>query len=157
MEPTKKEKSILSDSTKNILILFLSAIAFTSLVYAKFEYKPIVISYRTVTAGTAYVPSTSRATNVKISVQIACQVSLTGGQAGNITLQTSPDNITYTTIAQITNSSTGTLVVGLTLNNSNGGELIGDVPAGYYYKIVNTSTTNTPTYSILTPAQETQN
>lgn len=120
------------------------------------EYRPIIIGFRTVTAGTAYQPSTTRFVDVSISVQIACSVTLGGGQAGNYALQTSPDGVTYTTIAQMTNSSTGTLVVGLTLNNSNGCTLVAKLPPGYYYKLVSTTTTGTPTFSILTPAEETQ-
>lgn len=149
------EHKINKDALKTALTFFALCFAIASFIYAKsVEYRPITLKYRTVTAGTAYQPSTIRWTNVSISAQIACQVSLTGGQAGNTTLQTSPDNITYTVIAEITNSSTGTLVIGLTLNNSNGGVLAASLPPGYYYKIVNTSTTNTPTYTLLTPAQE---
>lgn len=120
-----------------------------------FEYRPIQVSFRSITAGTAYTPSVSRYTLVSIPVQIGCTVTLTGGAAGNYALQTSPDGTTYTTVAQLTNSSTGTLVVGLTLNNTNGASLAAVVPPNYFYKLVSTSTTGSPTFSILAQSEET--
>lgn len=119
------------------------------------EYRPIAVSDRTVAAGTAYVPSTSRYTSVSVSASVSCSLTITGGTAGSTALAISPDNITYTTKSQILNSSTGSLVVGVAVTNINGGPLTCTVPPGYYYKIINTTTTGTPTFSILTTAQET--
>lgn len=119
------------------------------------EYRPIVVSDRTVAAGTAYSPSSSRYTLVSVSASVSCALTISGGTAGNTVLQISPDNITYTTKSEVLNSSTGSLVIGVAITNVNGNTMTCTVPPGYYYKITNTSTTGTATFSILTTAQET--
>ena len=118
------------------------------------EYRPLSVAYRTVTSATPYQPSLTRYTDVSLSVKVACVSTLTGGQDGTISFQTSPDNITYTTVSSVQNSSTVALAIAITVNSSNGGVVGGKVPPGYYYKIIYTSTTGTPTFSILTQAQE---
>lgn len=119
------------------------------------EYRPIVVSDRTVATGTSYQPSLTRATNVTVSASVSCALTISGGAAGNIVLAISPDNITFTTKSEILNSSIGTLVIGVAITNINGGPLSCTVPAGYYYKITTTSTTGTATFAVLTTAQET--
>lgn len=133
----------------------------TALILAKkgiaYEYRPIIVSYRTLTANTAYQPSLSRFTDVGVSVQIACNLSLTGGQAGNWVIQTSPTSGgTYTTIKTLPSSNTGTLTIGLNTTQISGGELRSTVPPTYWYRIVSTSTTGTATFSILNQAEEKQ-
>lgn len=120
------------------------------------EYRPIVISDRTVVAGTSYRPSMSRAVSVSVSASVSCALTLGGGTSGNTVLAISPDDVTYTTKAEILNSSTGSLVIGVALTNINGSPLVCSVPVGYFYKITNTTTTGTPVFAILTTAQETQ-
>lgn len=133
-------------------ITILAAVVFIGL--SSFEYRPIGVASRTVVASTAYQPSTSRYTNVTVSVQISCTISLTTGQAGSYSIQTSPDGTTYTTIQTITNSNSGSLTIGLNLTNTNGGTLNATVVPGGYYKLVTTTTTGTPTFTILNAAQE---
>lgn len=150
------EKNILSESVKNIIILVACSIALASLVYAKsFEYRPIVINYRTVALSTAYQPSTSRAVSVSIICKINCTSTLAGGQDGTVSLQISPDNITYTTVASLENSNSVSLAIAITAANSNQGALVGTVAPGYYYKLITTSTTGAPTFTIITQSQET--
>lgn len=119
------------------------------------EYRPIVVSYRTVVLSTAYLPSLSRYTNVSVSAKITCTASLAGGQDGSISLQVSPDNITYTTVSVLQNNNSVALAIALTAVNGNTATLCATVPAGYYYRLISTSTTGTPTFSITTQAQET--
>lgn len=119
------------------------------------EYRPIVISDRTIVAGTSYQPSLTRATSVTVSASVSCALTLSGGAAGSIALATSPDNVTFTTKAQILNSSTGSLVIGVAITNINGSPLTCTVPVGYYYKLITTTTTGTPVFAVLTTSQET--
>lgn len=119
------------------------------------EYRPIIVTTRAVTIGTSYQPSTTRYTGVSVSVQIACSLTLSGGQAGAIALQTSPNNSTWTTAQQVTNANSGTLVVGIAITNTNGADLQTTVPPGYYYRLTSISTTGTPTFSVLNNSTET--
>ena len=73
------------------------------------EYRPIVVSSVSRSLNTSYQPSVSRYVSVSCSVSITSTLSLSGGQSGSIMLQSSPDNITFTTIATATNNNTGTL------------------------------------------------
>lgn len=121
------------------------------------EYRPIVLSSRSVSANTAYQPSTTRYTEVQVSVQISCNLSLSGGAAGNWVIQTcSTSGGTYTTLQSITSSNTGSLTIGLNTTQISAGILVAVIQPGFYYKIVSTSTTGTATFSILNSAIETQ-
>lgn len=97
----------------------------------------------------AYQISSTRPTTISVSVQISCNLSLTGGQAGNVQLQISPNGSTgWLTVAQFTASNTGTLTIGLNTTQISGGQLVfEDLPAGYYWQLVTTNTTGTPTYN----------
>lgn len=122
----------------------------TALLLAKkgifFEYRPIVVSSRSVSLNTAYQPSATRFVSVSCSVSITSTLSLSGGQSGTVTLQSSPDNITYTTIATTTNNNTGSLTLGLNTSQGQAGTLTGTISPGYYYKVVSSGTS---TFSIL--------
>lgn len=111
-----------------------------------FEYRPIVVSAPTRALNTAYQPSTSRFVSVSCSVNITSTLSLTGGQSGTVTLQTSPDGTTYTTMATATNNNTGSLTIGLNTSQAQAGDLVATVPPGYFYKIVSSGTS---TFSLL--------
>lgn len=97
----------------------------------------------------AYQISSTRPTTISVSVQISCNLSLTGGQAGNIQLQISANGTSgWTTVAQLTASNTGTLTIGLNTTQISGGQLVYEgLPAGYYWRLVTTNTTGTPTYT----------
>lgn len=131
----------------------------TELILAKAgrlpEYRPIIVSSRSVVIGTSYQPSTTRYTDVSVSVQVSCALTLSGGATGAISLQTSPNNSTWTTVQQITNANSGTLVIGVAITNTNGGDLQATVSPGYYYRLTSTTTTGTPGYSVLNNALET--
>lgn len=108
---------------------------------------PQTDSVKTRSLNTAYIISTTRRQLVKYTVSIVATISLTTGQTGLVSLQTSPDNITYTEIARFSNGNSGTLTIGLNLINTQIGQLVGNIPAGYYVKLISSGTT-TNTYVI---------
>jgi len=159
MEATEKEKKLINQVLQLKLSLIVILGIVVCFIFAKVtspEYRPIVVNTRSIATGTAYQPSTSRYTMVSVSVQVACALSLTGGAAGNVSLQTSPDNITYTTVQQLTNANSGSLTIGLNITNTNGAVLSAVLPPNYYYKLVSAATTGSPTFSVLTSSQEVQ-
>lgn len=93
---------------------------------------------------TSFQISTTQNAFVFYSINEAEVLTLTGGQTGIIQLQISPDNVTFTTIAQFKVGNTGTLTVGLTLTDEVGSQLSGFIPAGYWVKLP-TSGTGTQT------------
>ncbi len=98
------------------------------------------VSMQTRSFNTAFQASTTRDSEVKYSVSISCTISLSGGQSGTVSLQTSPDNVTFTEVGRFTNTNTGALTIGLSLTNNNAGQITAFVPAGYYVKLVSTGT-----------------
>lgn len=101
------------------------------------------------TFNTAYQLSTTRYVTISPSAQISCNLSLSGGQAGTVSLQTSPDKITWTTVGQMTGSNVGTLTVGLNTTQVNGGQLYTVLQPAYWYQLLTTNTTGTPTFTML--------
>lgn len=97
----------------------------------------------------AYQISFTRPTTISVSVQISCSLSLSGGQAGNVQLQISANGTSgWITVAQLTASNTGTLTIGLNTTQVSGGQLVYEgLPAGYYWRVLTTNTTGTPTYT----------
>lgn len=97
---------------------------------------------------TAYRESTTNLYNVALSSQIACNLSLTGGQAGTITLEISPNGTSgWVAVGTLSASNTGTLTIGLNTTQISGGQLSYDVPATYYWRLTTNNTTGTPTYT----------
>jgi hypothetical protein len=97
----------------------------------------------------AYQISASVVSTISVSVQVSCNLSLSGGQAGNVQLQISPNGSTgWQTVAQLDASNTGTLTIGLNTTQTSGGQLYYEgIPAGYYWRVLTTNTTGTPTYT----------
>lgn len=102
---------------------------------------------------TAFQISTTQDAAVSYSVDITTSVSLSGGASGTVFLEYA-DNSGFTTnvksVSQYTNANTGTLVIGLTLNQIGTAALSGLVPAGKYVRLRTNNNTGTPTYG--TPA-----
>lgn len=105
---------------------------------------------------TAFQVSTTQDSRVRYSVRIANTLTLSGGAAGDVVLEYA-DNSGFTTnvkeVGRVGNGNTGTLVVGLTLNDAIAVQVDGEIPAGKYVRLRTSNTTGTPTYTILT-AQE---
>lgn len=97
----------------------------------------------------AFQISTSRDAYVMYSTSISNTVSLSGGSSGGVILEIAT-NSGFTTgvqeLGRISNSNTGTLVLGLVLNDSVTNTLKGYVPAGYYVRLRTFNTVGTPTY-----------
>lgn len=94
--------------------------------------------------------STTRDCLVNYSIDIATVVSLSGGAVGTVFLEYA-DNSAFTTnvveAGRFVNGNTGTLVVGLTLNQTSTASLSGMIPVGKYARIRTANTTGTPTFT----------
>lgn len=101
------------------------------------------------TFNTAYRMSTTQYVEVKPNARIACNLSLTGGQEGYVTLQISPNgSAPWTSVGQIYNSNTGTLTIGLNTTQINGSQLSILLPPNYYWQMATTNITGSPTYTM---------
>lgn len=102
------------------------------------------------TLNSAFQISSTRAAFVNYSVDIATSVSLIGGQVGTVYLEYANDSgftSGVTEVGRFVNGQTGTLVVGLTLNQTNTAQLSGIVPAGKYVRLRTQNNTGTPTFT----------
>lgn len=90
---------------------------------------------------TAFTPSSSRDTFVSYSISCSAQITLIGGSTSTATLQTSPDGTTWTPVSQTSSGITGTVLVGITVTNTQVGLLSTVVPASYQCRIVSSGTT----------------
>lgn len=104
--------------------------------------------------GTAFQPSTTSVTSVHYSVQIDSTLTVTGGAAGRIELLSDSANPPTTIRASVPGGLTGTVVVGVSLTGTAGGELSYDVPAGDYVLLRTVTVSGTPTYTITRQAEE---
>lgn len=110
-------------------------VVFTFAKRPEFEYRQPIATIVTKSLNTAYLLSASRDAMVSYSIQISSTLSLSGGQSGTIALQTSPDNITYTTVATQTNNNLGALTLGLNTQQVQATSLTCFVPKTYYVKL----------------------
>lgn len=108
------------------------------------------VSYPTRTLNTMYFPSGNRDTYVNYSIDIACTLSLSGGQAGTVFLEIADDDTFSTNIQEVSrtvNGNTGTLSLGLAITQNCTAQLSGMIPAAKYAKIRTANTTGTPTFT----------
>lgn len=97
---------------------------------------------------TAYQVSTTKQSRVYVSSQIACTLSLAGGQAGQIILEISANGTSgWIYMGQLSSSNTGTLTIGLNTTQISGSQMSADLPPGYYWQLRTNNTTGTPTYT----------
>lgn len=102
------------------------------------------------TLNTCFQVSTTHAADVHYSVEIATTVSLTGGATGTVFLETFTDSactLGVQELGRLTNSQTGALVVGLTLNQTFGAQINGWVTPAAWVKLVTSNVTGTPTFT----------
>lgn len=94
--------------------------------------------------------STTQDSFVNYSIDIATAISLLAGQAGTVFLEISLSS-TFASgiqeVARFINSCTGTLTVGLALNQIVTGNLGGYIPSGYYVRLRTQNNTGTPTFT----------
>lgn len=108
-------------------------------------------SYPVRSLNTAYQPSTSQDTFVSSAVDIACTLTLSGGQTGTVIFEIADDS-GFTTNVQTVNSTangnTGTLTIGLSLTQTATASVCGGVPKSKYYRLRSVNTTGTPTFTM---------
>lgn len=101
-------------------------------------------------AANGFQPSATRDAIVNYSVTISTTVSLSGNATGYVALEVCSTNsataANWIEIGRSASGQSGTLVVGLTLTQTGGGQLGGVVPAGYYTRLRTVNTSGTPTY-----------
>lgn len=113
---------------------------------------PVAMSFGTTTRSlnSAFQVSSGRASIVSYTVDVASGLTLTGGNAGTVTLQYADDSgftTNVTTVQSSTNGNTGTLTIGLATTQIVSATITGVIPAGKYVKIVTANTTGTPTFT----------
>lgn len=98
----------------------------------------------------AFQISTTRDSLVSYSIDISTSVSLSGGAVGTIFLEYADNSGISTNVVEVgrfVNGNTGTLVIGLTLNQTATGTVSGMIPKGKYVRIRTANTTGTPTFN----------
>ena len=109
------------------------------------------------TLNTAFQLSTTTDKMFNYSVTIANTLTLSGGAAGLICPEYADNSGMSTNVVKLPcvgNGNTGTLVVGLTLNDSITVQVWGSVPPNKYLYLRTVNTLNTPTYTLSTTTQE---
>lgn len=103
-------------------------------------------------AANGFQVSTTRDADVRYSVTINTSVSLSGNASGYVVIETCPTNSAtasdWTEVARVTSGQSGTLVIGLVLNQAGGGQITAFVPAGYYTRIRTVSTAGSPSFTL---------
>lgn len=107
-------------------------------------------SYPTRSLNSIFQPSPSRDTIVTYSIDIACTLSLSGGQTGTVFLEVA-DDVDFTTniqeISRTVNGNTGTLSIGLNITQNCTAQLSGCIEAAKFVRIRTANTTGTPTFN----------
>lgn len=99
------------------------------------------------TLGASFTPSSTGPVLVHYSVRITSALSLTGGSGGRVELLV--DNGTPATVrARCAGSATGTLTIGLALQDVTECELSYLVPTGHQVQLRTVNETGTPTYTL---------
>lgn len=106
---------------------------------------------------TGFLGSSTKYVEIKVSASISCNLSLSGGQAGTIFLETSPDNATWTTKGQLNASNTGTLTIGLNTTQISGGQVCTMLPPTFFWRARTSNVTGTPTFAMLVGEKVTYN
>lgn len=143
-----------------------STVAVTG-AYADLTGKPTIpsVSTSTPTVSTSnrtlnscFQVSTVKDAFVSYSIDVDSTVSLSGGAVGQVALTTFTDSGCTTgtsTVSKGKTGLTGTLVVGLTLNNPSTLTLGGVIVRNLYAKLITTNVTGTPTFTMNTTQEVT--
>lgn len=106
----------------------------------------------TSTSGGGTQISSTKASTVRTSITINTSVSLSGNATGYVVAEIAATNSStvgdWTEVGRSPSGQSGTLVIGLTLNQTGGGQVSADVPAGYYVRYRSVNTAGTPTYTV---------
>lgn len=122
-----------------------------------FNNTPTITIQTTAAAANGDRLSTFRDAEVSYSVSIDTSVSLAGNSSGYVVLEIAASNSTtasdWKEINRVSSGQSGALVIGLTLNQTGGGNISGLVPAGYYRRLRKVNVAGIPTIT-LTGCQE---
>lgn len=113
-------------------------------------------AFPTRSLNTAFQPSTTTDVIVSYAVDIACTLTLTGGQTGTVVLEYADDSGISTnvkTVQSTANANTGTLTIGLSLTQTATASLSGVIPAGKWVRLRTVNTTGTPTFTYRSAAE----
>lgn len=111
---------------------------------------PPAVSNPTRALNTAYQVTGN--TLVVGSIEQDASLSLSGGTKSTVTLKYADDSgfTTGVTTASVSpNGNTGTLTIGLNTVQAGGGNVVGFVPSGKYYKFITANSTGTSTNTLL--------
>lgn len=104
----------------------------------------------TAAAANGFQISSTRNSEVHYSLSINTSVSLSGNASGYVVLEICPTNSAtagdWIEVSRVASGQSGSLVVGLILNQTGGGTLVGTVPVGYYSRLRSVNVSGTPTY-----------
>lgn len=118
------------------------------------------VSYSNRSLNSCFQVSTSKDAFVAYSVDVDTAISLGGGANGQVALRTYSDSGCTTdghTIQQGKAGLTGTVVIGLAVNNPSSVSLGGVITRGRYAKLETTNLTGTPTYTVQATQEVTGN
>lgn len=140
-KPTMPSAQIQSDWTQSNT---------SSLDYIKNKPASRSQSSATRSLNSGFQASATRDSLVNYSVDVSCTLSLTSGQSGTVFLEIASDSgftMNVQELGRFTNSSTGTLAIGLNLVQVMTGNLQGYIPSGYYCRLRTANNTGTPTFT----------
>lgn len=110
------------------------------------------------TSATGFQISSTKPAMAFYSVKITTTANISGGQEGEVYLETAATNSTtpsdWSTVTKVSNGQTFSLAIALQGVQPLSQVLIGMVPAGYYARLRSNNVTGTPAYSYVT-GQET--
>jgi len=84
---------------------------------------------------TAFIPDVNRTCSVVYTVRIQTSTTLAGGTNGQVDLQISSDNVTYTTVASASSGISGGLILGVAISQDKRDSLTAVIPPNYYVKL----------------------
>lgn len=103
-----------------------------------------------------FTPSSTLVTDVCYSVKIACSISLGGACEGTVDLRSDTNATPTTSIGQANMALGGTLLVGLVVSNSQITQVCGRILPGNNVRIVTTTVSGSPTFTLVGSREITQ-
>ena len=100
------------------------------------------------TLGSAFQPNISRPVYACYSVAIDWAITVSGGQSGRVELLTDSANPPTAIRGAVAAGLTGTVVLGVTMAGTGGGQLCAMVKPGDYVLLRSVNVTGTPTYTV---------
>lgn len=109
---------------------------------------PMLRSAATRALNTPFIVSADRDAIVSYVVAIASDITLTGGESGNVFFEVSQDGSTgWTEYGRFENANTGTVVIGISTTDTKAGELGGFIKAGWSARLRTATVTGSPTFT----------